>query len=90
MFPFIIKWAHNSVFWWLNALVLHNPTPEPPWARLGRKNFKWWEGSFTETKTINQNPPAMLKKISEGTCYKGPQAKIAQIISAQKYVPQDL
>ena len=32
----------------------------------------------------------MLKKISEGTCYKGPQAKIAQIISAQKYVPQDL
>ena len=32
----------------------------------------------------------MLKKISEGTCYKGPQAKIAQIISVQKYVPQNL
>lgn len=32
----------------------------------------------------------MLEKISEGTCYKGPQAKIAQIISVQNYVPQNL
>lgn len=32
----------------------------------------------------------MLKKISEGTCYKAPQAKIAQIISVQNYVPQNL
>lgn len=55
-----------------------------------QENFKWGEGSLTEIKTHKtKSPLAMFKKTSDGTCYKGPRAKIAQISSVKKYVLQN-